>query len=71
MPRPPWNPPRKRRTREHVLADLSVNHLEKYALRCGYAVERISNDYGLDLAIFTFDEFAREKAAIRAPGGHP
>jgi Domain of unknown function (DUF4365) len=50
------NPPRKKRTREHVLADLSANHVEKVALSCGYAVDRIWHDYGLDLALFTFDE---------------
>ena len=50
------HPPRKRRTREHVLADLSANHVEKIALNCGFAVERLSKDYGLDLAIFTFDK---------------
>jgi hypothetical protein len=39
-----------------VLADLSVNHVERFALRCGYAVQRLSPDYGLDLQIRTFDE---------------
>jgi len=48
-------PPRKQRTREHVLADLSANYVEKFALRCGFAVERIHQDYGIDLAVFTFD----------------
>lgn len=46
--------PRKRRTREHVIADLSVNHVERFALHCGYAVERIWHDYGLDLMVFTY-----------------
>lgn len=46
--------PRKRRTREHVIADLSVNHVERFALRCGYAVERVQHDYGLDLMVFTY-----------------
>jgi hypothetical protein len=55
MPRkhPTW---RKRRTREHVLADLSVNHIEKCALLCGYAVERIAHDYGIDLVIATYNQ---------------
>lgn len=51
MPRPV----RKRRTREHVIADLSINHIEARVLRCGYSVERIEHDYGTDLAIFTYD----------------
>jgi len=46
--------PRKRRTREHVIADLSVNHLERHALLCGFVVERVRYDYGIDLELFTF-----------------
>ena len=44
---------RKRRTREHVLADLSVNHFERQALLCGFSVERVRNDYGYGLFLFT------------------
>lgn len=29
---------RKRRTREHVIADLSVNHVERLVLLCGWTV---------------------------------
>lgn len=47
--------PRKRRTRAHVLADLSVNHVERHALRRGFSVERMFHDYGLDLSIFTYN----------------
>jgi hypothetical protein len=39
-----------------VLADLSANNVEKFALQCGFAVDRVWHDYGLDLALFTFDE---------------
>ncbi len=46
--------PRKRRTREHIIADLSVNYVERFALRCGFAVERVWFDYGLDLAVLTY-----------------
>ncbi len=46
---------RKRRTREHVLADLSVNHVERHAFLCGYSVRRITDDYGTDLAVATYD----------------
>ena len=45
---------RKRRTREHVIADLGVHHVEGHVLRCGYTVERVVHDYGLDLVIDTF-----------------
>jgi len=47
--------PRKRRTREHVIADLSVNHVERQALLARYAVQRIVRDYGIDLFIATYD----------------
>lgn len=46
---------RKRRTREHVIADLSVNHVERQVLLCGFAVERVWKDYGIDLFVYTFD----------------
>lgn len=46
---------KKKRPRQHIIADLSVNHVERYALLCGYSVERISQDYGIDLVIFTYD----------------
>jgi hypothetical protein len=47
-------PPRKRRTREHIIADLSVNYVERQALLCGYIVDRIVRDYGIDLEVTTF-----------------
>jgi hypothetical protein len=46
---------RARRTREHIIADLSVNHIEYHALKCGYSVEKFESDYGYDLEIFTYD----------------
>jgi len=45
----------KRRTREHVLADLSANYVEKQALLCGYTAERVRLDYGIDLVVQTFN----------------
>jgi Domain of unknown function (DUF4365) len=45
---------RKRRTRSHVIADLSVNHVERQALLAGFAVQRIVRDYGIDLFVATF-----------------
>lgn len=32
---------RKRRTREHVIADISLNHLEHFVLRAGHVVHRV------------------------------
>jgi hypothetical protein len=46
---------RKRRTREHIIADLSVHHVEGHVLRCGWVVERMVHDYGIDLELHTFD----------------
>lgn len=43
---------RKRRERSHVIADLSVNHVERQILRCWHSVERIEHDYGIDLLMF-------------------
>ena len=48
--------PRKRRTRQHVIADLSVNYAERLALLCGFSVERPVHDYGIDLIVFTYDD---------------
>jgi hypothetical protein len=48
-------PLRKRRTRSHVLAELSANYVEKQALLCGYSVERVVHDYGVDLVLRTYN----------------
>lgn len=45
----------KRRTRGHVIADLSVNHVERQALLAGYTVDRFVHDYGIDLILVTYD----------------
>lgn len=47
---------RKRRTRSHIIADLSVNHVEKQVLLCGYTVERVVEDYGIDLLLSTYND---------------
>src|SRR5580692_6981989 len=41
--------PRKRRTREHVIADQSVNYLERFIIDEGHIAQRLYNDYGYDL----------------------
>lgn len=46
--------PRKRRTREHVLADLGVNHVERQVLLRGWSVDRFEHDYGIDLLMSTY-----------------
>ena len=32
---------KKRRTREHVIADLGINHVERQLLLCGHTAERV------------------------------
>ncbi len=46
----------KRRTREHILADLSVNYVELLVLRCGFSAQRIDADYGYDLVVNLYTE---------------
>ncbi|HEY7153757.1 MAG TPA: DUF4365 domain-containing protein [Gemmataceae bacterium] len=48
--------PRKQRTRQHVLADLSVHYVEGFILAEGHTVQRLERDYGYDLLFFTYDE---------------
>jgi hypothetical protein len=51
-PQLPWEPHRKLRTREHVLADLSYNFLEKKVLLRGHWLDAPRNDYGVDAIMF-------------------
>ena len=46
---------RKVRTREHGLAELSTNHVERRVLDCAFAAERVRQDYGIDLILFFYD----------------
>jgi hypothetical protein len=48
--------PRKQRTRQHVIADLSIHHVEGFILKAGYTTQRLGSDYGYDLIMWTFDE---------------
>ncbi|MEN8217477.1 MAG: hypothetical protein ABFS56_14135 [Pseudomonadota bacterium] len=36
---------RKRRTREHIIAALSTNHIEYFALKAGFSIEKLEVDY--------------------------
>jgi hypothetical protein len=46
---------RKRRTRQHIIGDLGINHVERQALLAGFAVDRVQQDYGIDLYVYIFD----------------
>jgi len=48
--------PRKRRTRQHVIADQSVNHVMGLVFDAGFTVETKTRDYGYDLEMKTYDE---------------
>src|SRR5687768_16463419 len=50
---------RKRRTREHIVADLSVNYLERFILLRGWTGQTVHGDYGIDLVMNTFDKGGR------------
>lgn len=49
----PANAP-KQRTRQHVIASLSTNYVERIIYERGYAAQRVENDYGFDLIMQTF-----------------
>jgi hypothetical protein len=45
----------KTRTREHIIADLAVNHVERQVLLRGFTMERMVHDYGLDAMVFEYN----------------
>jgi hypothetical protein len=47
--------PRKQRTRQHIIADLSVHHVVGFLLEEGHTAQRLDSDYGYDLVMWTFD----------------
>jgi hypothetical protein len=48
----PYDPQRKVRTDEHVMADLSYNFLERKVLQRGHWLDAPRNDYGIDATMF-------------------
>jgi hypothetical protein len=48
-------PPGKTRTREHVLADLSINHVERQLLLSDCSSQHIYDDYGYDMIVSSFN----------------
>ena len=48
---------RKQRTRQHIIEDLGINHVERQILYAGYTFYRYAhNDYGYDGSYTTFNE---------------
>ena len=48
----PYDPEGKIRTRQHVVADLSYNFLERKVLQRGHWLDAPRNDYGIDAIMF-------------------
>jgi hypothetical protein len=47
---------RKLRTRQHIIEDLGLNHVQRQVLKSGFVVQRYGeNDYSYDGMIHTFD----------------
>jgi hypothetical protein len=48
---------RKQRTREHIIEDLGINHIERQVIYAGYTFYRYTTgDYGYDASFTTFSE---------------
>jgi hypothetical protein len=56
--------PRKCRTRQHVIADQSVHHVEGFILDEGHTAAEVYRDYGYDLVMSTFDEQGFAEAGL-------
>jgi hypothetical protein len=48
--------PRKRRTRQHIIAAQSVNYVERFIIDEGHTAQRWEADYGYDLFVQTYDK---------------
>ena len=51
----PTNASLKQRTRDHVIASLSANSIERFFLLKGHTVIKTEQDYGVDLLVVTYD----------------
>jgi Domain of unknown function (DUF4365) len=47
---------RKQRTRQHLIADQSVNHVDRFIIEEGHTAQQFDRDYGYDLLLSTYDE---------------
>jgi hypothetical protein len=55
MPKKAKAEPTKQRTRAHIIASQSLNHVEKFIYDKGFSAERVESDYGYDLIVSTYD----------------
>src|SRR5262249_18104100 len=54
--------PLRKRTREHIIASLSANTIERYFLKKGHTVLKTDQDYGVDLMVYTHDQYGYVEA---------
>jgi Domain of unknown function (DUF4365) len=54
----------KQRTRQHIIADLSTNFVERQVLLCGHTAERVVPDYGIDMTIRTYNQDGEVEAGL-------
>lgn len=47
---------KKRRTRQHIIEDLGLNHVERQVLLAGYTLNKVDKDYGYDFLMNTYNE---------------
>ena len=47
---------RKQRTRQHVIASMSLHHVAYTVVKCGYTLEATQSDYGYDGLLFTYGD---------------
>jgi Domain of unknown function (DUF4365) len=56
---------KKRRTRQHIIEGLGLNHIERQILLAGNVLRRFSdNDYGYDGMIETFNELGEKQNRV-------
>jgi hypothetical protein len=46
---------RKKRVRQHIIADMSFHHVAYRIVKHGFTIEAVSSDYGYDGSIVTFN----------------
>ena len=59
--------PRKQRTRQHIIAEQSVNYVERFIIDEGHTAQRLAPDYGYDLILFTYDEEGYAEPGVAFP----
>ena len=52
------------RTIEHVIADISVNHVERLFLEAGHSPTAVPKDYGYDLTVQTHDNRGHVESGV-------